>query len=145
MPKVKKIPMRMCIACHEMKAKKEMLRVVKNKEGEVFIDFTGKAAGRGAYLCDRPDCVKKLKKARLLNKTFSCEIPDSVYERIEEEFFAKKKSGNLHRLLHQERQTHLRIQRGRPAKKGSFFTDIMRERERKRARRSAETQTPIQL
>ena len=70
--------------------KKEMLRVVKNKEGEVFIDFTGKAAGRGAYLCDRPDCVKKLKKARLLNKTFSCEIPDSVYERIEEEFFAKK-------------------------------------------------------
>ena len=44
MPKVKKIPMRMCIACHEMKAKKEMLRVVKNKEGEVFIDFTGKAA-----------------------------------------------------------------------------------------------------
>ena len=90
MPKVKKIPMRMCIACHEMKAKKEMLRVVKNKEGEVFIDFTGKAAGRGAYLCDRPDCVKKLKKARLLNKTFSCERPDSVYERIEEEFFAKK-------------------------------------------------------
>ena len=75
---------------NEMKAKKEMLRVVKNKEGEVFIDFTGKAAGRGAYLCDRPDCVKKLKKARLLNKTFSCEIPDSVYERIEEEFFAKK-------------------------------------------------------
>lgn len=90
MPKVKKIPMRMCIACHEMKPKKEMLRVVKNQEGEVFIDYTGKAAGRGAYLCDNPDCVKKLKKARLLNKTFSCEIPDAVYARIEEEFFAKK-------------------------------------------------------
>lgn len=90
MPKVKKIPMRMCIACHEMKAKKEMLRVVKNQQGEVFIDFTGKAAGRGAYLCDNPDCVKKLKKAKLLNKTFSCEISDTVYARIEEEFFAKK-------------------------------------------------------
>ena len=90
MSQARKIPMRKCIGCQEMKSKKEMLRVVKNKEGEVFIDFTGKAAGRGAYLCDRPDCVKKLKKARLLNKTFSCEIPDSVYERIEEEFFAKK-------------------------------------------------------
>lgn len=90
MPKIKKIPMRMCIACHEMKMKKEMLRVVKNKEGEVFIDFTGKAAGRGAYLCNASDCVKRLKKARLLNKTFSCEIPNEVYARIEEEFLAKK-------------------------------------------------------
>lgn len=50
MPKVKKIPMRMCIACHEMKAKKEMLRVVKNKEGEVFIDFTAKPR-EGAHIC----------------------------------------------------------------------------------------------
>lgn len=88
--KTKKIPMRMCIACHEMKAKKEMLRVVKNKEGEVFIDFTGKSAGRGAYICDNPDCVKKLRKAKLLNKTFSTDIPDSVYAAIEEDFLAKK-------------------------------------------------------
>lgn len=88
--KTKKIPMRMCIACHEMKAKKEMLRVVKNKEDEVFIDFTGKAAGRGAYVCDNPDCVKKLRKSKLLNKTFSTEIPDSVYAAIEEDFLAKK-------------------------------------------------------
>ena len=50
--KEKKIPMRMCIACHEMKPKKEMLRIVKPKDGEVSIDFTGKAAGRGAYICD---------------------------------------------------------------------------------------------
>ena len=88
--KVKKIPMRMCIACHEMKPKKEMLRIVKPKEAEVFIDLTGKAAGRGAYICDSADCIKKLKKARLLNKTFSCEIPAEVYDRIEEDFFAKK-------------------------------------------------------
>ena len=87
--KVKKIPMRMCIACHEMKPKKEMLRVVKPKEGDVFIDFSGKA-GRGAYICDSPECIQKLKKARLLNKTFSAEIPLSVYEKIEEDFLAKK-------------------------------------------------------
>ena len=88
--KVKKIPMRLCIACHEMKPKKEMLRIVKPKEGDAFIDFTGKAAGRGAYICNNPDCVKKLKKARLLNKTFSAEIPQEVYEKIEVEFFAEK-------------------------------------------------------
>ena len=88
--KEKKIPMRMCIACHEMKPKKEMLRIVKPKEGDAFIDFTGKAAGRGAYICNNPDCVKKLKKARLLNKTFSAEIPQEVYEKIEVEFFAEK-------------------------------------------------------
>ena len=88
--KEKKIPMRMCIACHEMKPKKEMRRVVRPKEGDVFIDFTGKAAGRGAYICDCPDCIKKLKKGRLLNKTFSADIPAAVYDRIEEEFFAKK-------------------------------------------------------
>ncbi len=88
--KVKKIPLRMCVACHEMKPKKEMLRIVKPKEGDVFIDYTGKAAGRGAYICDSPECVKKLKKGRLLNKTFSMQIPDEVYARIEEEFLAGK-------------------------------------------------------
>ena len=88
--KVNKIPMRMCIACHEMTPKKEMLRLVKPKEGDAFIDFTAKAAGRGAYICNNPDCVKKLKKARLLNKTFSAEIPQEVYEKIEVEFFAEK-------------------------------------------------------
>ena len=88
--KVKKIPLRMCVACHEMKPKKEMLRIVKPKEGDVFIDYTGKAAGRGAYICDSPECVKKLKKDRLLNKTFSMQIPDEVYARIEEEFLAGK-------------------------------------------------------
>ena len=88
--KVKKVPMRMCIACHEMKPKKEMLRIVKPKEGDVFIDFTGKAAGRGAYICNDPECIKKLRKARLLNKAFSSEIPQEVYDKIEVEFFAKK-------------------------------------------------------
>ena len=89
--KEKKIPMRMCIACHEMKPKKEMLRIVKPKDGEVSIDFTGKAAGRGAYICDNSGCIKKLRKARLLNKVFSAEIPQEVYDKIEVEFFAEKK------------------------------------------------------
>ena len=88
--KVKKIPMRMCIACHEMKPKKEMLRIVKPKEGDVFIDFSGKAAGRGAYICDHPDCIKKLKKYRLLNKAFSSEVAPDVYDAIEEEFLRAK-------------------------------------------------------
>ena len=88
--KVKKVPMRMCLACRESKPKKEMLRVVKPKDGDVFIDYTGKAAGRGAYVCNDAECIKKLKKARLLNKAFSSEIPAEVYARIEEYFFAKK-------------------------------------------------------
>ena len=86
----KKIPVRMCVACREMKPKKEMLRVVRPKEGDVFIDLTGKAAGRGAYVCNDPACIRKLKKGRLLNKVFSAEIPAEVYEKIEEDFLAKK-------------------------------------------------------
>lgn len=88
--KPKKIPLRMCIACHEMKPKKEMLRVVKDKDGRVSIDFSGKASGRGAYLCDAEECVKKLRKQRLLNRAFGCEIPDEIYQRVEEEFFERK-------------------------------------------------------
>ena len=88
--KAKKIPVRMCVACREMKPKKEMLRVVRPKGGDVFIDLTGKAAGRGAYVCNDPACIRKLKKGRLLNKVFSAEIPAEVYEKIEEDFLAKK-------------------------------------------------------
>ena len=88
--KAKKIPVRMCVACREMKPKKEMQRVVRPKEGDVFIDLTGKAAGRGAYVCNDPACIRKLKKGRLLNKVFSAEIPAEVYEKIEEDFLAKK-------------------------------------------------------
>lgn len=90
MPKTKKIPLRMCVACRELKEKRDMLRIVKNAQGEIFIDFSSKAAGRGAYICNNPDCVKKLKKQRLINKVFSCEVPDEVYSRIEEEYFGKK-------------------------------------------------------
>ncbi len=90
MPKTKKIPLRMCIACRGLKEKRDMLRIVKNAQGEIFIDFSSKAPGRGAYICNDPECVKKLKRQRLINKVFSCEVPAEVYERIEEEYFGKK-------------------------------------------------------
>lgn len=89
MPKTKKIPLRMCIACRELKEKREMLRIVKPAEGDIFIDFSSKASGRGAYICNNPDCVKKLKKQKLLNKVFSCAVDDKVYAAIEEEYFGK--------------------------------------------------------
>ena len=90
MPKIKKIPLRQCIACRELKPKKEMLRIVKNKEGAIFLDFSGKAQGRGAYICDDENCIKKLRKQRLINKVFSCEVDESVYSAIEEEYFGKR-------------------------------------------------------
>lgn len=88
----KKIPLRMCIACRELKEKRAMLRIVKNSENKIFIDFSSKAAGRGAYICDNPDCIKKLKAKRLLNKTFSCNVDDNVYTAVEEEYFGKRKN-----------------------------------------------------
>ena len=85
----KKIPLRQCIACRELKEKRSMLRVVKTAEGKIFLDFSSKASGRGAYVCDNPDCIKKLKKGRLLNKVFSCAVDDGVYAAVEEEYFGK--------------------------------------------------------
>lgn len=82
-------PKRMCVACREMKEKREMFRVVKNATGEIFADFSGKAAGRGAYICNNDECVKRLKKQRLLNKAFSAPVSDEVYRRIEEEVQSK--------------------------------------------------------
>lgn len=90
MPKTKKIPMRMCIACREMKPKLEMTRVVKTAEGEVFADPTGKAAGRGAYVCANPECVKKLGMKKLLNKTFLQDVSSEVYLGVEEKALGEK-------------------------------------------------------
>ena len=87
MAKAKSVPVRMCIACREMIPKKEMLRVVKNAEGKIFLDFSGKAPGPIRISINKPECVKKLGKQRLLNKAFSAEVPREVYERLEEEFF----------------------------------------------------------
>ena len=87
---MKKEPLRMCIACREMKPKKEMLRVVKNADGEISADPTGKAPGRGAYICADAECRKKLSGKKLLHKTFSTNVDPEVYAGIEEESFDKK-------------------------------------------------------
>ncbi|MGI6622243.1 MAG: YlxR family protein [Clostridiaceae bacterium] len=80
--RTKKVPMRRCVGCREMKEKRQLLRVVKNNEGEIFIDPTGKKNGRGAYICKSLDCFNKARKAKSLSHEFSCEIPEKVYEEI---------------------------------------------------------------
>ena len=90
MAKTRSVPLRMCIACRDMQPKKEMFRVVKNAEGEIFVDVTGKAAGRGAYVCNAEACQKKLADKKLLHKAFSAEVPQTVYRGVEEEVLGKK-------------------------------------------------------
>ena len=90
MAKKKSVPMRMCIACREMKPKKEMYRVVKNADGEICVDLTGKMAGRGAYICVAAECQKKLTDKKLLHKAFSTDVPQEVYQGIEEERLGEK-------------------------------------------------------
>lgn len=82
---LKKIPMRMCTGCGEMKPKKELVRVVKSPEGTVSLDTTGRSPGRGAYICPNPECLKKAKKSRKLERTFAAQIPEEVYATIEKE------------------------------------------------------------
>ena len=79
----KKIPMRQCLGCREMKPKKELIRVVRSPEWEISLDFKGKASGRGAYVCPDPRCLKKAIKARALERAFSAQIPQEIYERLE--------------------------------------------------------------
>ena len=79
----------MCIACKTMKPKREMLRIVKSGE-EIFLDKTGRANGRGAYICNDGECIKKLKKQKLINRTFGVSVDDSVYCAIEENFFGNE-------------------------------------------------------
>lgn len=82
MKKIKKVPQRKCIACQDRDSKKELIRIVKNKEGEIFIDLTGKANGRGAYICKDCECLKKAIKSKALNRAFKMEVPDEVYEKL---------------------------------------------------------------
>ncbi|MCD7730707.1 MAG: YlxR family protein [Oscillospiraceae bacterium] len=82
---LKKMPMRMCLGCGEMKPKKTMIRVVKSPEGEISLDLTGKKAGRGAYICRSCECFEKARKSRKFERTFSCRIEDEVYDSMESE------------------------------------------------------------
>ena len=81
----KKIPMRQCLGCREMKPKRELIRVVRSPEGAISLDFKGKAPGRGAYICPDAECLKKAMKARALERAFSAQIPGEVYEKRQAE------------------------------------------------------------
>lgn len=83
--KVKKIPMRMCTGCMEMKPKKELVRVVRSKEGEVSLDLTGKKPGRGAYVCRNSECLEKAFKTKRLNRNLEVSINEELYDKLKGE------------------------------------------------------------
>lgn len=85
----KKVPMRQCIGCGCMKSKKEMMRVLKDTEGNILLDVTGKKNGRGAYLCKTEECLKKARKNKGLERSFKMSIQTEVYDRLEQEFDKK--------------------------------------------------------
>ena len=81
----KKIPMRMCTGCREMKPKKELIRIVKTTDGEIKIDITGKLNGRGAYVCKDAECMRKIRKGNALSHAFSCAVSQDMYDILETE------------------------------------------------------------
>ncbi len=81
----RKVPLRKCVGCGEMKSKKEMMRVLKTAEGEFVLDATGKQNGRGAYLCFSKECFEKAVKCKGLERSFKQSIPKEVYEKLEKE------------------------------------------------------------
>ncbi len=85
---MKKIPMRQCIGCQEMKSKKEMIRVIKTPDDQICIDATGRKNGRGAYICPKNECLAKAIKSRGLDRSFKMQIPKEVYAQLEEEMKA---------------------------------------------------------
>lgn len=84
----KKIPMRQCLGCREMKPKGELVRVVRSPEGEISLDFRGKKPGRGAYLCPDPTCLARVKKSRAIERAFSAQVGPEVYAALEEQMRA---------------------------------------------------------
>lgn len=89
----KKIPMRKCVGCGEMKPKKELMRILKTESGEFVVDAAGKKNGRGAYICRSLDCFKSAVKSRGLERSFKQEIPQEVYDSLEKEMDAIEKEG----------------------------------------------------
>ncbi|MBR0348958.1 MAG: YlxR family protein [Acutalibacteraceae bacterium] len=85
MQQKKKIPLRKCTGCGEMKPKKELVRVVKTPEDEVLMDLTGRVNGRGAYICPNAQCLKIARKSKRIERSFQMQIPDEIYDKMEEE------------------------------------------------------------
>ena len=88
MLKKRKIPMRMCVGCREMKPKAELMRVVKPQEGDAHIDRTGKAQGRGAYVCESIECLKKAQKTRALDRALETKIDEAVFMALENQILS---------------------------------------------------------
>ena len=82
---IRKVPLRKCIGCNTSKDKRELIRVVRNAEGEISIDTTGKKPGRGAYICKDAACLKLAKKGKKIDKAFDVAISDEIYDRLEQE------------------------------------------------------------
>ena len=81
----KEIPQRQCMGCRERKNKRELIRVVRGTDGTVGLDFSGKAPGRGAYICPNPDCLKKALRSKALDRSLETEIPETIYDRLARE------------------------------------------------------------
>ena len=79
---IKKMPQRTCMGCNTKKDKKDFIRIVKNKDGEISIDKTGRMPGRGAYLCDNIECLEKAIKTKRIDKIFETKIDDEIYEKL---------------------------------------------------------------
>ena len=88
MQKPRKIPQRMCVGCREKRDKKDLLRVVRTPEGQLVLDATGKKSGRGAYVCPDPECLKKARKSRALERAFDTAIPAEFYDALEGQMVA---------------------------------------------------------
>ena len=80
--RTKKVPLRKCMGCGEMKPKKELVRVVRSPEGEISLDFRGKAPGRGAYVCPQTECLKRAIKSKALERGLDCQIPQEIYDQL---------------------------------------------------------------
>lgn len=83
--RIKKIPNRLCLGCQQMKPKRELVRVVKSKEGDVSLDKTGKKPGRGAYICPNSDCLNKARKTKRIEKSLGIRIDERIFDQLEEE------------------------------------------------------------
>jgi predicted RNA-binding protein YlxR (DUF448 family) len=83
--KQRKIPLRKCTGCQEMKNKKELVRIVRSEEGTYSVDYTGKKPGRGAYICSNLECLEKAKKSKGLERSFKTAVPNEVYEQLRSE------------------------------------------------------------
>lgn len=83
--KQKKVPMRMCLGCQEMKPKKELIRIVKSKENDISIDSIGKKPGRGAYMCKSADCFDRARKGKRLERAFETSISEDIYDTLKQQ------------------------------------------------------------